>query len=356
MNVVHRPVRRWVAVAAGATIAAVALAGCGGSAKASSGPSESGSATAQGGAAQGGKIGIVAFSVPKPAYDALETAFAKTPEGKGTTFSASYGPSGSQSKAVAAGQPADYVGFSVGGDLTRLVPDTVDAGWDSGANKGIVSSSVVVIVVRKGNPKHITGWDDLVKPGVQIVTPDPATSGSAKWNVLAAYEHVIADGGSEQQASDYLTQFFKNVVSKPDSGANATTTFLAGTGDVLISYENEAIATRQKGSDVDYLVPDESVLIENPGAVTKSAPPVAKTFLDYVTSKDGQKIFAENGFRPVNGIVKPGTVKGALDPSNPFPPVKKLTTVADLGGWDAVDKKFFDKTNGIVTKIEASVG
>ena len=351
-SALRHPARHWVAVAAGATALTMALAACGGQAKASGDPSD-GSTGAAGG---GGKVGIVAFSVPKPAYDALETAFQATPDGKGVTFSASYGPSGSQSKAVAAGQPADYVGFSVGPDLTRLVPDTVDAGWDSGATKGIVSSSVVVIVVRKGNPKHITGWDDLVKPGVQIVTPSPATSGSAKWNILAAYEHVIAEGGTEDQAAAYLTSFYKNIVSKPDSGANATTTFTAGTGDALISYENEAIAARQKGADVDYVVPTESFLIENPGAVTKSASPAAARFLQFVESADGQKIFASKGFRPVGGIVEPGTVEGAADPSNPFPKVAKLTTIDSLGGWATVDKKFFDKTDGLVTKIEASVG
>ncbi|MDM7855884.1 extracellular solute-binding protein [Cellulomonas alba] len=344
----RRPARHWVAVAAGATALTMALAACGGQAKASG--------STDGASAAGGKVGIVAFSVPKPAYDAAETAFQATPDGKGVEFSASYGPSGSQSKAVAAGQPADYVGFSVGPDLTRLVPDTVDAGWDSGSTKGIVSSSVVVLVVRKGNPKHITGWDDLVKDGVQIVTPSPATSGSAKWNILAAYEHVISDGGTPEQAEAYLTSFYKHIVSKPESGAAATTTFTAGTGDVLVSYENEAIASRQKGADVEYVVPNESVLIENPGAVTKTASPAAAKFLQFVESADGQKIFASKGFRPVGGVVEPGTVEGATDPANPFPPVAKLTTIASLGGWDVVDKKFFDKTDGIVTKIEASAG
>jgi len=340
--------RRWAAVAC-LTATALTVAGCSSQADASSSDA---SATPAG----GGKVSIVAFSVPKPAYDDLETAFQKTDEGKGVEFSASYGPSGSQSKAVAAGQPADYVGFSVGPDLTRLVPDQVAEGWDADAHQGIVSSSVVVLVVRKGNPKHITGWDDLTKDGVEIVTPDPATSGSAKWNILAAYQHVIANGGTEADASDYLTTFFQHIVSKPDSGADATTTFTQGTGDVLVSYENEAIAARQKGADVDYVVPDESVLIENPGAVTTESSDAAKKFLTFVTSADGQKIFASHGFRPVADIVEPGTVKGATDPEDPFPAVKKLITIKSLGGWETVDKQYFDKTDGLVTKIEASVG
>ncbi|MBN9620279.1 MAG: substrate-binding domain-containing protein [Actinobacteria bacterium] len=150
----------------------------------------------------GGTVNIVAYSVPKPAYDSLTTAFQKTPAGKGVQFKSSYGPSGTQSKAVAGGQAADYVGFSVGSDLTKLVPSKVASNWNSGPTKGIVSDSVVVIAVRKGNPKHICGWDDLIKPGVKIVTPDPASSGSAKWNILAAYEHVLqtvrADGTTEE--------------------------------------------------------------------------------------------------------------------------------------------------------------
>jgi len=302
------------------------------------------------------KVDIVAFSVPKPAYDAAEAAFKETSAGKGVSFSESYGPSGSQSKTVASGQHADYVGFSLEPDMTKLVPKFVDANWNAGSTRGIVSSSVVVIAVRKGNPKHITGWNDLIKSGVRIVTPDPASSGSAKWNILAAYEHVLVDGGTAAQASTYLTAFFHNVVSKPASGADATTTFTKGTGDVLISYENEAISARQKGASLDYIVPAESVLIQNPGAVTKNASKPAKDFLSYVESAAGQKIFAAHGFRPVGGIVAPGTVTGANDPSKPFPTVQKLITIDSLGGWSKVNTEFFDPDKGIVTKIENSAG
>jgi sulfate transport system substrate-binding protein len=296
-------------------------------------------------------INLVAYSVPKPAYDALGAAFAKTSAGKHVTINGSYGASGTQSKNVLAGQKADYVAFSVTPDLTKLVPSIVDSNWNSGPTKGLVSDSVVVIVVRKGNPLHITGWDDLIKPGVKIVTPDPASSGSAKWNILAAYEHVISEGGSEADAQTYLTKFFGNVVSRASSGAVATTQFTGGTGDVLISYEDEAIDARQAGKNVDYIVPDQSMLIENPAAVTKSAPQAAKDFLAYVESTAGQEVFASEGFRPVLSGVNVGTVKGANDPSNPFPTVKQLTTISQLGGWTAVNAKFF-AADGIVTKIE----
>jgi ABC-type sulfate transport system substrate-binding protein len=299
-------------------------------------------------------VAIVGYSVPKPAYDALSAAFAKTDAGQDTSFSASYGPSGTQSKAVASGQHADYVAFSLQPDMDRLVPKYVDPTWSANTTKGMVSDSVVVIVVRKGNPKHITGWNDLIKPDIKIVTADPASSGSAKWNVLAAYEHVIAEGGTEDQAKAYLTSFFGHVISKPTSGAIATTTFLQGTGDVLISYEDEAISTRAKGGAVDYLVPDQSVLIENPAAVTKTAPQQAKDFLAFALSAAGQQVFAAHGFRPVVPGVASGTVKGANDPVHPFPTVPKLVTIASLGGWSAVNDKFFDSSTGIVTKIEGS--
>jgi sulfate/thiosulfate transport system substrate-binding protein len=236
------------------------------------------------------------------------------------------------------------------------VPKFVDAGWNADATKGEISNSVVVIAVRKGNPLHITGWADLIKPGVKIVTPDPASSGSAKWNILAAYEHVIADGGTDADAQAYLTSFFKNVVSKPASGADATTTFTQGTGDVLISYENEAIGARQKGVSLDYVVPKESMLIENPAAVTISSSAAAKAFLDFARSDDGQKIFASKGFRPVDKNITVTSVTGANDPSKPFPTVEKLITISSLGGWTKVNKEFFDADNGIVTKIENATG
>jgi sulfate transport system substrate-binding protein len=335
-----------------AALLAVSLTACGGSSGGSKGSDTSGATGTTGGSGAKQTISLVAYSVPKPAYDDLSAAFEKTDAGKNVTVKASYGPSGTQSKNVSSGTvKADYVAFSVGSDLTKLVPKYVADGWDSGPTKGLVSKSVVVIVVRKGNPLGIKGWDDLIKPGVKIVTPDPATSGSAKWNILAAYQHIIQDGGTEAQATDYLTKFFKNVVSRASSGANATTQFEGGTGDVLISYEDEAIAARQAGKDVEYIVPDESISIENPAAVTVNSTPAAKDFLTFVESDAGQQLFIKNGFRPAVDGTKVGTVEGATDPSNPFPAVKKLVTIDQLGGWTDVNKKYFGD-DGLVTKIE----
>src|SRR3954466_8401356 len=167
----------------------------------------------------GGRLSLVAFSVAQAPYDVLQKDFAATDAGKGVSWKSSYGASGDQSRAVESGAAADYVHFSLEGDVTRLV----DAGlvakdWDQGPTKGIVSRSVVVFVVRKGNPKHITTWDDLVKPGVGIVSPNPGSSGSAKWNILAAYGQVLAQGGTKAEAKTYLTKFFQNVVTLPASG------------------------------------------------------------------------------------------------------------------------------------------
>src|SRR5918993_4015207 len=210
-----------------ATAALAVVSACGGESTGSSGDSE---------------LNLVAFSVPKAAYDDAQKAFADTPEGEGTSWKSSYGASGDQARAVISGLPADYVSFSLNSDMTKLVDKQLVAqDWNAGANKGIVSTSVVVIVTRKGNPLGITGWADLTKSGVKIVTPNPGSSGSAKWNILAAYGQVIAGGGDEAAAQAYLKKFLGNVAALPGSAKDATTAFEGGTGDVLLSYENEAI-------------------------------------------------------------------------------------------------------------------
>jgi sulfate/thiosulfate transport system substrate-binding protein len=338
-----RPSRRVriLATVAGATAAAIGLAACGGS---SSG-SDSSAKT----------IDVVGFAVIKSAYDALGEGFEKTPAGEGVTFKGSYGASGAQSRAVIAGQKADVVALSLTPDVDNIAEaGKVDPSWSAGPDKGIVSSSVVVLAYRKGNPKGIHGWADIVEPGVGIVTPDPGTSGAAKWNLLGAYSQALGPSKDKAAAQGYLQSFIKNVASWNDSGRTATEAFAKGTGDVLISYENEAIAARAAGVELEYVVPDSTFLIQNPAAVTKEAPPVAKEFLTYVKSPAGQAILGSKGFRPVDG--SPGTVKdvqGANDPANPFPAVTNLVTVDDLGGWSAVNDEFFDKENGLVAKLRA---
>lgn len=343
-------------VVALALVLAVVAAACGDDSGAATG-----STTAAGDAGAANPkvaLSLVGFAVPQAANNAAQAAFAKTAAGKNTSWTESYGASGDQSRAVANGLKADYVHFSLEPDVTRLVTAGLVADdWNKGPTKGIVTRSVVVIVVRKGNPKKVTGWADLAKPGISIVTPNPSSSGSARWNILAAYGSVLANGGTEQQANDYLTAFFKNVASLPGSGRDATTAFLSGTGDVLVSYENEAILARQEGQDLDYLVPDTTLLIENPGAVTKTADPRASAWLEFVLSPAGQAEYAKKGFRPVVDVTGVKVDK-ANDPANPFPqPSKKLQTIAgDFGGWAAANTKFFDATNGLVTKIQKASG
>ncbi len=303
-------------------------------------------------------LNIVGFAVPEAANTAIAEAWNETPEGEGVTFQTSYGASGDQSRAVVAGLEADYVHFSVASDVTRLVDEGLVAeDWDDGPTKGIVSSSVVVFAVREGNPEGIETWDDLIQPGVEIVTPNPASSGAARWNALAAWGQVIESGGTEADAEAYVTSFFNNVVALPGSGRDATTAFLGGTGDVLMAYENEAILAHQNGEEFDYIIPDTSILIENPGAVLTEADPKAQEWLDFVLSEDGQRQFALKGFRPVIEGVEYGEVEGANDPADPFPAVENLLTVEeDFESWDALSDKFFDEETGIVTEIIAASG
>ncbi|WP_028660366.1 sulfate ABC transporter substrate-binding protein [Nocardioides insulae] len=337
------------------------LAGCGGADGAASGDET---------------ISIVGYAVPEAANKAIAAEFTQTPEGDGVGFRTSYGASGDQSRAVVEGLDADYVHLSVGSDVDRLEEEgLVDPSWDQGENKGIVSTSIVVLAVRDGNPKNIQGWDDLIKPGVEIVTPNPASSGSARWNALAAWGHIVKNGGTEAEGTAYLDKLFANVVSLTNSGRDATTAFLDGTGDVLLAYENEAILAAQNDEGFEYVIPETTVLIENPGAVLKDASAPSQDWLDFVLGTEGQKQFALTGFRPVNtaepGVVdfealglEPADIEGAPDPEDPFPAVPHLLTLEkDFGGpgWDAVKDELFGTGEdgeplGIVTESIAKSG
>ena len=302
-------------------------------------------------------VRVNGFSILEQANKSVFADFQKTDAGKGVQFQTSYGASGDQSRGVESGNKADLVHYSLESDVTRLVGDGIVADdWKDDDTQGICTQSVVVMVVKKGNPKNITSWSDLTKPGIGIVTPNPASSGSAKWNLLAAYGSVLADGGDDAAAQAYMKQFFANVVALPDSGRDATTAFTSGTGDVLLSYENEAILARQSGQDFDYVVPDTTLRIDNPCALTVDASDKAQAFMDFQKSADGQKLYAATGYRPLVDVGAV-TVDGANDPSNPFPAPKTLLNIDDdFGGWDAANAKFFDETNGVLTKIQAEAG
>jgi sulfate transport system substrate-binding protein len=324
--------KRTVAVALSLAAAALGLAACG---------SSSG----------GGKqVALVAYSTPQGAYEALIPAYQATTAGGGVTFSQSYGPSGEQSRAVANGLHADVVNFSLEPDVEKLVKaGLVSPGWNQNATHGFVTESVAVIIVRKGNPRHITGWADLVKPGVQVLTPNPFTSGSARWNVMAAYGAQIKEGKTPAQAEAYLTALFHNVVSQDSSARNALQTFLAGRGDALIDYENEAIADQKKGAPIEYVIPHGTILVQNPVAVvgTGAGATQGQKFVEYLLSPAGQTIWVAKGYRPVIAGV-PGASK--------FPTPAGLFTIDSLGGWKTLNKQFFDPEAGVVTKIEQSLG
>ena len=337
-----------IKAAVAAVAGVLALTGC-----------SSGSASSD----DGRTLNINAFSVMEAANEPVFADFQDTDAGQGVEFETSYGASGDQSRAVLAGAAADVVHYSLETDVTRLVDEGLVAeNWKDNPTKGIATSSVVVFVVRKGNPENIRTWDDLVEPGVDIVTPNPGSSGSARWNVLAAWAHVAGNGGSEDDAKAFLTQLLGNTIALPGSAREATTAFTDGSGDVLLSYENEAILAKQSGADVDYVVPPDTLLIENPAAVTVDAEETAQAFLDFMTSPEAQADYAQSGFRPVVDGVDVGEVEGANDPGDPFPAVDQLFTVdGDFGGWaEAAGKYFGDGEEGnplgIITELQQQTG
>jgi sulfate/thiosulfate transport system substrate-binding protein len=296
------------------------------------------------------ELSLVAYSTPQAAYDQVIKAFKATPEGKDITFTESFGASGDQSRAVESGLAADIVAFSLAPDMTRLVKDGIVApDWSSGQYKGMVTDSLVVFVVRKGNPKHIQAWSDLTKPGVQVITPNPFTSGGARWNVMAAYGANSNKGGDDAAGVAYLNALFHNVPVQDSSARAQLQTFVGGKGDVMVDYENDAIFAKQKGAAVDYVIPDQTILIENPVAVTSksSHPKQATAFLAFLYSPTAQKIFDQNGYRPV----VPGTAAAGQ-----FKTPAGLFTIADLGGWSAVNTKFFDPTSSVMATIEEHLG
>src|SRR3954466_7579408 len=328
-------------------LAALVAAGCGGGARTKEapaaragrgGPADTKDATAAGSASGKQQLSLVAYSTPEVVYDQVIPQFQKTEAGSGVIFKTSYGASGDQSRAVEAGQKADVVTFSLEPDLDRLVK----AGLASNSATGKwVSTSVVSFIVRKGNPKNIKTWDDLVKPGIQVVTPNPFSSGAAKWNLMAA---VGAKG------LPYVnTLITKHVKVQPKSGREALQTFTSGTGDVLISYENEAITAQKKGQSVDYVIPDQTLKIENPIAVTSKAPQAAKDFVGYALSKPAQQVFASWGYRPVNQEVLAAN-------KSKFPTPSGLFTIEKFGGWSKVNDAYFDPEKGSIAKIEDAAG
>ena len=322
---------------------ALAAAGCGGSSNSTTGSGSSSSG--------GAKLDVVGYSTPESVYtETLEPAFEKTAQGKGDSFSNSFGASGDQSRAVVAGQPASIVHFSQAGDMERLVEEgeIVSKDWEKQPHGGIATDSVVVILVRTGNPDGIHSFDDLLTKDVGIVTPNPFSSGSARWNIMAVYGSALNEGKSPAQALDAVKTVLEKTKAQPGSARDALAAFSQGEGDVLLTYENEAIKAEKEGEDVEYVIPPSTLKIETPIAVTKDAPePAAEDFLKFLWSDEGQELWAENGYRPVNPKL--------VDPKQ-FPTPENLFEISKFGGWSKVNEEFFDEETGSVAKIEGELG
>ena len=322
---------------------AVGVAACGGSSDGSS----------SGGDGSGGTIDLVAYSTPQTAYEeTLEPGFSSTPEGEGVSFKNSFAASGDQSRAVEAGLPADIVHLPLEPDITRLVEaGLIDASYADTEHNGGTQNSVVVIGVRPGNPEGIEGWEDLVEGDIEVITPNPFTSGGARWNLMAAYGSKIAKGASEEEALDFVAQILEHTPVQDASARDSLQTFIGGKGDAFLSYENEAIGAIAAGEELDYIVPDETILIETKAAVTTEAddPEAAQAFLDYQLSEQGQRDWAESGYRPVDEKI-------LAEYADDFPEPAELFTIEEFGGWETVATEFFDPAEGSVAEIERELG
>jgi sulfate transport system substrate-binding protein len=325
-----------LALASVGLLIALVVAACGGTSEGKSGDGS------------GGELTLVAYSTPQEAYEEIIPAFNETPEGEGVSFEQSYGASGDQRNAIIAGLGADIAALSLEPDVTALVDEGIVApDWNKDEYNGFVTNSVVAFGVRPGNPKNIDSWDDLVTGDVEIITPNPFTSGGAQWNLMAAYGAQLEQGKSEEEALEFVGQILENTPVQDASARDSLQTFVGGKGDVLLTYENEAIAAQQAGEDIEYVIPDETILIENPVAVTEGADPKAQAFRDFLVTEEAQRIYQSKGYRPI--------LKQLHDEEN-FPTPPGLFEIDRFGGWDKVRAEFFDPENGSVAEIEEELG
>ncbi|HEY5815770.1 MAG TPA: extracellular solute-binding protein [Solirubrobacterales bacterium] len=300
------------------------------------------------GGADGDGIDLVTYSALESVYgEALEPAFQETfLEEVG--FENSFGVSAEQSQAVAEGAPASIVHFEQAGDMERLVDEgKVDPSWDERPYNGIAYNTVVVFVVRKGNPLQIQSLDDILGGKVDVVTPNPLGSDAGRWNVMAAYGTLIEEGKSEAEALAGVKALLEQAVAQPSSATDALAAFLQGEGDVLIAYESDAIRAVEEAKGVHFVVPHETILVQTPIAVTAEAPkPAAEDFLEFLWSEDGQLIWAENGYRPVNRLL--------VNQERFFP--REAFRIDRFGGWAKVNDEFFDPETGSIAEIERELG
>jgi len=303
-----------------------------------------------------------AYTTPREAYGELITAFAaqwKAQHGQDVTFEESYLGSGAQSRAIVEGFEADVAALSLDGDIRKIA----DAGlithdWHIPPYNGMVSTSIVAFAVRKGNPKNIQDWADLTQPDLQILTPDPKTSGGAQWNILALYgaalrgkvEGVPAD--DEAAATGFLKAVLKNVTAFDKSARDSITNFETGNGDVAITYENEVLVGQQAGQDYELVIPASTILIENPVALVDvyadehGSRAAAEAFVEFLFTKEAQAIFARHGLRPLDA-----EVSAAVQ----YPAVADLFTIDEqFGGWAQAAPAYFGDA-GIYTQAMIEV-
>ena len=290
---------------------------------------------------------LVAYSTPREAYEEIIPIFQVTEQGANVVFETSFAASGEQSRAVESGLPADIVALSLEPDVTRLIePGLVAEDWNADEYNGMVTDSLVVFIVRPGNPKEIATWDDLIREDVEVLTPNPLTSGGARWNIMAAWGAQLEQGKSEEEATEYLRQLFTHVAVQDKSARESLATFAGGKGDVLLGYENEVITAQQKGEELEFVTPEQTILIENPIAVvTESANPVkAAEFIAFLRTPEAQQVFGAKGYRSILPEVLAEFA---------YPSPETVFTIADFGGWDEVTTRFFDPDNGIVAQVQA---
>ncbi len=307
---------------------------------------------------------MAAYSTPREAYGQIIPAFqAKWQEehdGQRVQFQESYGGSTSQAQAVIGGFEADVVALSLAPDVQSVA----DAGlithdWSQDTNGGMVSASVVVFDVRPGNPEGLENYDDLAAEGIDILTPDPASSGGARWNIVAAYGAAMRDqvdgvSADAAGAQSLLEGIFRNVIVLDRSARDSIRNFEAGNGDVAITYENEVLTAQDAGLEDEMVIPPSTVLIENPvvvvdeNAAKHCVTEVADAFVEFLHSDDAQQLYRDVGF------LRPADAEAAAAGDDQFPAIEDLFTVEDLGGWEAIDSDVFGDPDGVFTQAFAA--
>jgi sulfate/thiosulfate-binding protein len=355
-----RSLRKFVSLFVIGTTLSVAIASCGGNTASTSSSPNSASPVAN--SAKEVELTLVGYAVPKAAHDAIIPKFVEKwqkEKGQTVTFKQSYGGSGSQTRAIIDGLEADVANLAIAADTEKLVKaGFVNSDWTTKTpNKGIVAKTVAAVIVRPGNPKNIKTFDDLTRPDVKWVTADPKTSGGARWNFLALWDHALrANNKDEAKATEFVTKAFTNVAVLAKDARESTDAFSKqGQGDALINYENEVILAQQKGEKLDYVVPDPNVSIDIPVSVVDKnvdkhgTREVAEAFVQYLFTPEAQAEFVKLGFRPLDGAA----VK-TKENTDKYPAVKTLGTIQEYGGWGAAQKKFFED-GAVFDQVQAAI-